>query len=346
MRNSLVIFALIIAFICFSFFIESCRKRDALTNTTPVEFVVPPGFPQPQYDFSANPLNKETIELGRNLFYDGRLSKDGHFDCGSCHQQVAAFTTFEHDRSHGYNNSHTLRNAPGLFNIAWLKEYGQDGRSKTLEAVFLKHLTDQNEMAETVNGVINKLRNDSKYKRLFRDAYGEERITGDRIFIALKQFVLTLVSADSKYDKMKRGEYVYDPSEENGYQIFQAKCATCHTEPLFTDLSYRNIGLPMDPQLNDFGRMRVTNSRNDSLKFRVPTLRNVYATSYYTHDGRYSTITHILNHYRSGVVQSPTLDPLLQNGISLTTGEMNDLFNFLRTLTDTAFINNPAYSIP
>jgi cytochrome c peroxidase len=346
MRNSLVIFALIIAFICYSFFLESCRKRDYLGSTTPVDFVVPPGFPQPQYDFASNPLNKETIELGRHLFYEGKLSKNGQFDCGSCHQQVAAFTTFEHDRSHGNNNSHTLRNAPGLFNIAWLKEYEQDGGSKTLEALFLKHITDQNEMAETVDGIINKLRKEDKYKKLFGNAFGEERITGDRIFIALKQFVLTLVSADSKYDKMKRGEYVYDASEANGYQIFQSKCATCHTEPLFTDLSYRNIGLTIDPQLNDFGRMRVTNNRNDSLKFRVPSLRNVYATSYYAHDGRYSTITHILNHYRNGIIQGPTLDPLLQNGIQLTTGEMNDLFNFLRTLTDTAFINNPSHSIP
>jgi cytochrome c peroxidase len=346
MRNSLVIIALILAFICYSFFLESCRKRDYLSSTTPVDFVVPTGFPQPQYDFASNPLNKETIELGRHLFYEGKLSKNGQFDCGSCHQQVAAFTTFEHDRSHGYNNSHTLRNAPGLFNIAWLKEYEQDGGSKTLEAVFLKHITDQNEMAETVNGVINKLRKEDKYKKLFGNAFGEERITGDRIFIALKQFVLTLISADSKYDKMKRGEYMYDASEANGYQLFQSKCATCHTEPLFTDLSYRNIGFPLDPQLNDFGRMRVTNNRSDSLKFRVPSLRNVYATSYYTHDGRYSTITHILNHYRNGIIQGPTLDPLLQNGIPLTTGEMNDLFNFLRTLTDTAFINNLSHSLP
>lgn len=320
---------------------NSCRKDDF--NPTPISFSVPAGFPQPVVNFSANLLTEEGFQLGKKLFYDGRLSKDGFFPCGSCHQSIAAFTTFEHDRSHGYNNSHTLRNAPGLFNVAWLPEYNQDGSGKTLEAVYRKHITDPTEMAETVANVLKKLEAENEYKRLFKAAFGDEKITEERLYKALSQFVLNLVSANSKYDKVKRGEAVFTAQEQQGYAVFQAKCATCHTEPLFTDFSYRNNGLALDPFLDDHGRRRVTGSAADDLKFRVPTLRNAELTSYYGHDGRMSIFRSMIRHYRSSVVQSPTLDPLLTNGIQMTNAEEDALVVFIRTLSDSAFLNDPRF---
>lgn len=320
---------------------NGCRKNEF--NPRPISFQVPSGFPQPQYNFAANPLTEEGFQLGKKLFFDGRLSKDGNFDCGSCHQPIAAFTSFEHDRSHGYNNSHTLRNAPGLFNAAWLTEYNQDGSGKTLEEIYRAHIVSPTEMGETIPNVLDKLKADGTYKTMFKAAFGDDKITEERMYKAITQFVMSLVSSESKYDKVKAGAASFTTDEQNGYLIFQNKCATCHKEPMFTDYSYRNNGLEIDAVLNDHGRMRVTGSSNDDLKFRVPSLRNAELTSYYGHDGRLSVFRMMIQHYRNGIVPSTTLDPLLSSGIPLTNAEENSLVAFIRTLSDSAFLNNPLY---
>jgi cytochrome c peroxidase len=321
---------------------NSCRKSPF--NITPVTFTVPQGFPQPAYNFSDNPLTEEGFQLGKKLFFDGRLSLDSAFPCSSCHQPVAAFTTFEHDRSHGYNRSHTLRNSPGLFNIAWMTEYTQDGGAKSLDDIYRGHITNAHEMAENVPEVLHRLTADDTYKQMFKSAFGDEKITEDRMYKAITQYVLNLVSADSKYDKVKRGGANFDALEQTGYTVFQAKCATCHKEPMFTDYTYRNNGLSLDSSLNDHGRMRVTGSAADDLKFRVPSLRNCDLTSYYGHDGRYSVFRAMIQHYKAGsIVKSSTLDPLLANGISISTTEEDALVAFIRTLTDSTFLNNPRF---
>jgi cytochrome c peroxidase len=115
---------------------------------------------------------------------------------------------------------------------------------------------------------------------------------------------------------------------------------------MFTDYSYRNIGLPVDPELNDYGRMRITGKREDSLKFKVPSLRNVYLTANYMHDGRFNTLLQVLNHYSTGIQNSPTLDPLLMNKIPLTADEKTNLYDFLKTLSDSAMLTNPRFSKP
>jgi cytochrome c peroxidase len=322
---------------------NGCSKHPGAEQGAPINFVVPPGFPQPLQIWASSPLTEEAFVLGRKLFFDGRLSKDGNFPCSSCHQPVAAYTTFEHDRSHGYNQSHTLRNAPGLHNLAWSPDLNQDGSGRSLEAIARAHITHPQEMGETIPAVLDKLRADTAYRRLFKAAYGTETITDQGMLNALAQYVLNLVSANSKYDKVKRGEAQFIPEEAAGYAVFQSRCASCHTEPLFTDFSYRNIGLPVDPQLNDYGRMRVTRRPEDSLKFRVPSLRNVALTSYYFHDGRASMPAVVVEHYRKGVIQSPTLDPSLANGIQMTNTEAFNLVQFLYTLTDSSFLNNPRF---
>ena len=323
-------------------FLDSCKKHSFIV-TTPIQFANPPGFPQPTYNFSVNPPTEEGFLLGRKLFYDGKLSSTGSVYCGSCHQPVAAFTTFDHDRSHGINGNHTLRNAPGLFNLAWYPYFNQDGSANSLWKVYEKHITNLNEMGETVSNVLNKLQQDTSYKRMFRSAFGDETITKERMYKALDQFVINLVSANSKYDKVVQGQAVFTTQEQSGYTVFQSKCASCHTGILFTDFSFRNVGLEVDPLLNDYGRMRATGNRSDSIKFRVPSLRNLEFTSYYMHDGRINFPRNVLKFYETGVNQSPTLDPLLVNGISLTQTEEDNLIDFLRTLSDSTFLNNPRF---
>lgn len=332
MKRTLVISSIVC---CFIFLIN-----------TPFPFSIPKGFPPPVYQFQNNPRTKEGFELGRRLFYDGKLSKDGNFACGSCHQQFAAFATYEHRLSHGFNNQFSFRNAPGLFNLAWQKELNQDGGVNHIEVQPLAPILDPHEMAEELNHVIMKLKNDKSYPSLFNLAFGSPEINSQRILKALAQFTASLVSADSKYDQVKNGKAVFNEYEKTGYRIFQQKCASCHKEPLFTDGTYRNTGMDLDPTLNDFGRMRITGRKEDSLKFRVPSLRNILLTFPYGHDGRFATISDVLDHYSKGVISTATLDSSLKKGIALSDNDIFYLKAFLGTLTDSAFVRNPLYAEP
>ena len=347
MKKSILTIALLItSIIGISYILGACQKDDNPNDLTLVGQEIPEGFPDPVYRFADNPLNREAIELGRQLFYDGRLSLDGNFPCSSCHQQIAAFGTYQHDRSHGYNGSHTLRNAPVLFNLAWQDKFHWDAQFKSLFEEAAQPITGHIEMAETFNGVIDKLQKDALYRQQFKKIFRTQFISPEQILKSLAQFTGTLISANSKYDRYKKGQANFTPQEESGYQLFLSHCNSCHPEPLFTDYSLRNIGLPVDNFLNDYGRMMVTHDPGDSLKFKVPTLRNVYISSNYMHDGRFNTLAQCLNHYRTGIQQSPTLDPALTNGIQLSDAEADNLAHFLRTLTDSTFLEDDRYSKP
>jgi cytochrome c peroxidase len=330
---------------------SACSKGDSKpaenAGTTPVTFAVPQGWPAPVYNFAQNPLTKEGIELGRQLFYDGRLSKGGNFPCASCHQQVAAFATFDHDLSHGFNGQFTTRNAQSLQNLAWLSAFHHDGGINHLDVQPIAPITAPNEMAETLNNVLAKLSSDATTKAMFKKAFGTEEVTTERMTKALSQFMLMLVSANSKYDKVKRGEATFTLPESLGYEIFkEKKCNTCHAEPFFTDNSFRNNGLGLEPVLRDAGRMRITRQPADSLKFRVPSLRNVMLSFPYMHDGRLRDIYTVLEHYNTGVKKGPTTDALVANKIPLSNFEKGQLVAFLNTLSDQAFISNKAFAAP
>ncbi|MES1219832.1 MAG: cytochrome c peroxidase [Bacteroidota bacterium] len=328
---------------------ESCKKSHAAINKTigtPLKQEIPASFPQPVYRFQNNPLTEEGFTLGRKLFYDGRLSKDGNFPCASCHQQYAAFATFDHPLSHGFDNQFSNRNAPAIFNEAWQKEFNLDGGVNNIEVQPLAPITAHNEMSETIENVINKVKADTSYTPLFKAAFGDKTVNSQRILKALAQFTVSLVSGNSKYDKVKRGQASFLFYEQHGYELFQANCVTCHPEPMFTDFSYRNIGLTGDTSLKDYGRMRITNDPHDSLKFKVPSLRNVAVSSPYMHDGRFWYLSQCIRHYRDGIQKSSTLDPVLTNGFQLTEREIADINSFLRTLTDSSFLRNPRYADP
>lgn len=324
---------------------EACRKSDvAKPDTQPLTLNIPQGWPQPQDFFSANPLTQQGFDLGKKLFYDGRLSKDGNFPCASCHQQFAGFATFDHTLSHGFDNQFTTRNAPGLFNLAWYKEFHWDGGINHLDVQPLAPITAPNEMAETVENVIAKLKADPTYPKMFKAAFGTEQINSQLMLRALSQFMGMMVSSNSKYDRVMRGQSNFTEAEMRGYKLFQANCASCHKEPLFTDQSYRNTGLPMDPSLKDEGRKRITRLSADSLKFKVPSLRNVMVTAPYGHDGRFFSVGAVIDHYRFNVVNGPTTDPLVKNKINLDIFAKNDLIIFMRTLTDSSFLADRRFS--
>ena len=334
---------LLLAFVALTAFLVT---GDVRKTPQPIHLEVPPGWPQPYDIFSSNALTEEGFQLGRKLFYDGRLSRNGNFSCASCHQQFAAFATWDHDFSHGFDDQFTTRNAPALQNLAWVPLYHFDGGINHIEVQALSPLTAPNEMAEEIDSVLNKLRADDKYRKMFKNAFGSDTINSQKMLKALAQFVGTLVSADSRYDRVMRKEETFNASEQNGYEVFQAKCADCHKEPLFTDNSFRNNGLIINPWVNDYGRMRVTGESEDSLKFRVPSLRNVGVTQPYMHDGRFYSLGQVVEHYRTGIQQSSTLDPILKNGIEFTPKEKYDLVLFLGTLTDSTFLKNRRFAQP
>jgi cytochrome c peroxidase len=303
---------------------------------------VPKGWPAPHYQFKDNPVTAAGFALGRKLFYDARLSRDGSVSCGSCHQQFAAFSQLGHRVSHGIGGVNGKRNAPGLFNLAWQPQLMWDGAATHLETQAILPISNPLEMGESLADIVSKLQADSDYPLMFAAAFGTPAVDSQRVLRALAQFTGSLVSNHSRYDRYIAGEEKLSANELSGLGIFRSHCAACHREPLFSDFNYRSNGLDAIPQ--DEGRSVVTARPEDRGLFRVPSLRNVALTAPYMHDGRYDTLEQVLDHYDHGVVASPALDPLLARGIALSQKERQDLLSFLNTLTDQQFINDVRFA--
>jgi cytochrome c peroxidase len=308
-------------------------------------FIIPQGWQKPTYNFKKNPLTQAKIELGRTLFYDPRLSKDNTISCASCHLARTAFTHVDHDLSHGIQGRIGTRNSPALMNLAWQKHFMWDGAVNHLDVQSLAPITHPKEMDETLPNVIAKLQKTNHYPTLFKQAFGDSIITGEHTLKAIAQFMLTLVSADSKYDKIQRGEkgVAFNQYEVRGYELFKTHCASCHQEPLFTNNSFENNGLAMDSTLKDMGRMSVTKRAEDAFKFKVPTLRNVEVSYPYMHDGRFPNLQMVLFHYTESVQQSPTLSNALKKKLMLSPDDKRDLIAFMKALTDESFLHNPKF---
>jgi cytochrome c peroxidase len=315
-------------------------------NLTVVELELPQGWPAPTYDLTASPLTKEGIALGRRLFYDPILSHDSTISCSNCHLSFTAFTHVDHALSHGIRDSIGARNSPALMNLAWGRSFMWDGAVNHLDMQALAPITHAAEMGESLPNVLIKLQRSSSYPKSFGTVFGDTIITGEDLLKALAQFQLTLISSNSKYDKVKRGEAGFSDQESKGYVLFRANCSTCHKEPLFTSGEFANNGLPVDVKLADNGRMKVTGIASDSLKFKVPTLRNIEFSYPYMHDGRFKTLRQVLDHYDTGIRSSATLASELTNGIQLTSDQKSDVIAFLLTLTDQEFLFNPENSYP
>ncbi len=314
--------------------------------SNPIYFEIPKGFPQLEYNFKNNPLTEEGFQLGRHLFYDPILSKDNTISCASCHLQATGFTHVDHELSHGIEGRIGTRNSLTLQNLAWNKNFMWDGGVNHLEVQAIGPITSNVEMDETLENVVHKLQKSGKYQMLFQKAFNTDKITGQLTLKALTQFVIMLKTGNSKYDQVKRKEQKFTEMEQKGYQLFKANCASCHKEPLFTNNSFENNGLAMDPTLNDFGRMKITQNPADSLKFKVPTLRNIQFTFPYMHDGRFKTLTEVVKHYNSEIVQGKTVAKQLKKPMNLTPNERTEIVAFLKTLTDNEFLFNPRFSYP
>ena len=340
-RKKLIIMLLLL------FGIGACKKAEELDIMEFVGFRKPEYFPEPTYSFAITPLSKESFELGRKLFHEGMLSRDNSISCASCHISQNAFTHHGHDVSHGIDDKLGIRNSISLTNLAWSTSFFWDGGVQQLDLSAIVPIHNELEMDENLDNITKKLQATSQYPALFGKAFGTKTITSNHILKALSHFMVSLVSDNSKYDQVKRNETSFTTEEDNGYNVFLAKCNSCHREPLFTDYSFRDNGLGINPA-QDLGRYEITLREEDKLKFKVPTLRNLQYTAPYMHDGRIYTLEGVLEHYSKEVVHTPNLDPILKEhkGIPLTNKEMQVLLAFLNTLNDESFVTNKAFSQP
>ena len=305
-----------------------------------VQFVRPKGWPKPVYDLSKNKPTINGFKLGRKLFFDPILSRDGSTSCASCHTQWSAFTHVDHGLSHGINGLKGKRNSLTLFNLAWNKSFMWDGGINNLEVQPLGPITNPVEMDNTLENVVKKLDTAKGYRARFFLAFGDSGITGQRVLKAIAQFTVMFESFNSKYDKYVREEPGGEMTEQelHGLKLFRKNCASCHKEPLFTNYAFENVGLAVDTELKDYGRMAITHDPDDSLKFKVPSLRNVAMSYPYLHDGRFRTIRQVLDHYTDGIIQSPTLAKEFRKPMILTDQDKTDLIEFLKTLSDKDFL--------
>ena len=316
-------------------------------GTTRWRFRVPSGFPIPALPRD-NPLTVEGVELGRRLFEEPALSVNGSRSCASCHDVASAFVDAGHRSSRGAEGVEGDRNAMPLANLAWQGPYFWDGRAKTLREQVLMPITNPVEMHETPTNVVRKLVQ-AGYETSFETAFGPGGVTVDRLARALEQFLLVQVSADSKFDRVGRGESEFTDLERRGFELFftehdprrgqyGADCFHCHGGPLFTDSAFHNNGLDAEDRRTDAGRARVTGNEADRGRFRTPSLRNVARTAPYMHDGRFATLEETVAHYCTGVKRASNLDPNLakhpEGGVGLDPADQQALVAFLKTLSD------------
>lgn len=303
-----------------------------------------------------NPITNAGATLGRVLFYERNMSISRTISCGSCHHQGHGFADTQ-ATSAGHAGLHTRRNAMHLVNQIYSRKQFWDLRAPNLEAQVLMPIQDNVEMGMTLDGAIARLQERSFYGPLFTDAFGDDEISASRISRALAQFVRSIVSYRSRYDQGEASDFTnYTQLELDGMTLFYngaTRCNQCHSTVNFFNPDARNNGL--DLVYADNGLGEISGDAMDDGKFKVPSLRNVELTAPYMHDGRFTTLDEVVEHYNSGIQAHPNLDDRLTvegevGGtplqLDLSDHDKQALVAFLRTLTDAPLVGDPRFSDP
>ena len=318
-----------------------------LPVAAPTEVTAPAGLPPIPWP-EDNPSSPARLELGRVLFFDGRLSANGVVSCAFCHKPERAFSDVL-PLSVGVGGKLGVRHAQTLINRAWGKSQFWDGRAPTLEAQVIVPVTNPNEMAMTPDGVVQKLRGIRGYEPLFASAFGDSTITFERIAQAIATFERSIASGNSAYDRYAAGDKsALTKQQKDGLDFFNKKgeCAECHKAPNFSDEKFANIGVGMDQPHPDPGRADVTKKRSDFGKFKVPTLRDLAVRAPYMHDGGVKTLSEVLDIYAKGGLPNPHLDTRL-TPFYLDEETRRDLLAFLDSLNGQGWQNiKPPASFP
>ena len=297
--------------------------------------------------------------LGLHLFYDPILSADSTMSCASCHLPEFSFTDGK-ALSTSIDGFEGKRSSMSLINIGFVQAgLFWDGRSKTLEEQALLPVEDPIEMHNTWANVVSKLQVHPKYPKLFRESFGIKNvseISKELTAKAIAQFERTIISKDSKYDRVVDGKDIFSDLELIGFGLYfdndpdlpDTECGHCHNVPMTSSDDFFNNGLHETNSLDgfpDLGRGIVTKSRADNGKFRAPSLRNISYSAPYMHDGRFKTLDEVLAHYNSGGKKSPNADPLIRN-LKLDKFYLDCLKAFILTFNDSTFYQNPNLKNP
>ena len=343
---------------------QSCKRDNPILIeshvTTPYELPQPRFFPTDLNIPADNPMTVEGVILGRYLYYDGRLNGRFHCDsmqsCYSCHTQETGFVTNNSTgRGEGVMGIYSPHTVMPHVNLVYRQQptYGWAGGSASIEDVVKVVFGLDFEFATTHKIAVEAIQSIPIYPPMFKDAFGTEEVNIDRIAKAIASFMRSMVSYNSRYDQYVRHEINLTVREQRGLQLFmseKADCFHCHGEiALLSNNQFMNNAIDsVFKGLDD--RYSVTGNPQDMGKYFTPTLRNVELRNAFMHDGRFSSLHEVLEHYSHGLVNSPQIDPLMKyvafGGTQLTEQEKADLIVFLKTFTDNDFINNPAFSRP
>ncbi|UKN00588.1 cytochrome-c peroxidase [Paracrocinitomix mangrovi] len=350
-------------------FFISCRKdiKPIPKGTTPYTFEYPDmigKYLPPIDEPNDNVTTEEGVELGRLLFFDKRLSADNTQSCASCHMPEHSFSDTG-AVSYGIDGIAGTRNAMPIINVGWMEDgLFWDGRSASVEGQALEPVPNPIEMHQSWPNTLSKLQADPLYPSKFEQIFGSSEIDSIMVVKAIAQFERTLISGNSPFDKFVYSNFATGSSgwaldkEQLAYQGFaifmdetKGDCFHCHGDqfnPLWTDNIYHNNGLDANPL--DPGLAAVTGNSTDHGKFKTPTLRNLLFTGPYMHDGRFTTLSQVVQHYSFGLQNSATIDPLMKSvndgGVQLDPQEQTALLWFLYSLTDSSFVTNPNFQDP
>lgn len=323
-----------IIILCILFFIGGCSSKKN-SNEIITKLEVPQGLDSlEQYIPQDNPLTEAKIELGRELFFDRRLSIDGTVSCDFCHSPLLGFSDGRYFAS-GVYGLKSKRNTITIINRIFGQEYGWDGRAKSIEDIIIEHIEDKNVFGNTKGNVVRTLSNDKEYRENFEVVFDSD-ITIDGISKAIASFVRTLISGNSPYDKYITGNRsALSESAVRGMNLFfsdRLNCTICHSGPNFTDEKYHNNGTISDSTNPDLGRFIVTNNETDKEKFRTPTLRDISRSSPYMHNGTLKGLGAVIDFYDNGGISYRYRNSVIKP-LNLTDEEKADLKMFLRSLT-------------
>ncbi|MFA6917087.1 MAG: cytochrome c peroxidase [Parachlamydiales bacterium] len=302
-----------------------------------VDFKVPLGLepiPWPE----DNPYSKEKAELGLLLYFDKRLSADNTVSCSTCHNIPCAYSDCK-VIAIGIDERKGTRHSPTIINAGYSKLLFWDGRANSLEEQCKGPIANPNEMADSKDAHVahdqceNRISKIEGYKPLFKKAFGDDKITIDRIAQAIATFERTVVSGNSPYDRYKAGDKTAMTEEQiKGYQVFKTvRCEACHAGFNFTDDSFQNIGIGMDKPNPDLGRYSITHKNSMWGSFKVPTLRESAHSGPYMHDGCLQTIEDVIDYYDKGGIPNKNLHPLMKP-LHLSAEDKKALISFIKAL--------------
>ena len=315
---------------------------------------------------AGNPITNEGATLGRVLFYDKSMSKNNTIACASCHHQANAFSDVV-ALSKGFEGQLTRRNAMPVTNLRFFKDKTMfwDMRAASIEVQTLMPILDHIEMGmPDLTTLEKKLAKLTYYPALFKAAFGSTEVTSDKIGKALSQFLRSIVSLNSKYDKGVQNNFAnFTPQELEGLHTMQRDfCTECHSDLntsgfgqkssfLIVDNTGVNTGFGsnngLETNYTDKGIGEITHQPKDQGTFKIPSLRNVALTAPYMHDGRFATLEAVLEHYNTGIKANPNLGIQMRvGGIPLSATEKSNIIAFLKTLTDEELIQDVKYSDP